>query len=67
MQAQGSGSIVNISSTMGERGAANVSFYTGSKDAVEGITKSAALEGAAYALTSLPLRRGRPKRQCSIV
>jgi NAD(P)-dependent dehydrogenase (short-subunit alcohol dehydrogenase family) len=48
MQAQGSGSIVNVSSTMGERGAPNMSLYTGSKHAVEGITKSAALEAAAY-------------------
>jgi NAD(P)-dependent dehydrogenase (short-subunit alcohol dehydrogenase family) len=48
MQAQGFGSIVNISSTMGERGAANMSIYTGSKHAVEGITKSAALEAAAF-------------------
>jgi NAD(P)-dependent dehydrogenase (short-subunit alcohol dehydrogenase family) len=48
MQAQGSGSIVNISSTMGERGAANMSLYTGSKHAVEGVTKSAAIEAAAF-------------------
>src|SRR3984957_11280688 len=48
MQAQGSCSIVNISSTFGERGAANFSLYAGSKHAVEGITKSAAIEAAAY-------------------
>jgi NAD(P)-dependent dehydrogenase (short-subunit alcohol dehydrogenase family) len=48
MQPQGSGSIVNISSTMGERGAANMSVYAGSKHAVEGITKSAAIEAATF-------------------
>jgi NAD(P)-dependent dehydrogenase (short-subunit alcohol dehydrogenase family) len=48
MQAQGSGSIVNLSSTMGERGAANMSLYAASKHAVEGMTKCAALEAAAF-------------------
>src|ERR1700732_1280557 len=48
MQAQGTGSIVNLSSTMGHRGAPNASLYTASKHAVEGLTKSAALEGAAF-------------------
>lgn len=38
MQQQKSGSIINISSTMGERGAGNMSLYVGSKHAVEGIT-----------------------------
>jgi NAD(P)-dependent dehydrogenase (short-subunit alcohol dehydrogenase family) len=47
MLAQGAGSIINISSTMGQRGASGASLYTASKHAVEGLTKSAALEGAA--------------------
>jgi NAD(P)-dependent dehydrogenase (short-subunit alcohol dehydrogenase family) len=46
MLAQGSGSIINISSTMGQRGAPGASLYTASKHAVEGLTKSAALEAA---------------------
>jgi NAD(P)-dependent dehydrogenase (short-subunit alcohol dehydrogenase family) len=48
MQAQGSGSIVNISSTFGELGGANMSLCAGSKHAVEGMTKSAAIEAAAF-------------------
>lgn len=44
MQAQGSGSIVNISSTFGHDGGANASMYSASKHAVEGFTKSVALE-----------------------
>ncbi|MFJ1609886.1 SDR family NAD(P)-dependent oxidoreductase [Streptomyces sp. NPDC088253] len=46
MRDQGSGSIVNISSTYGHEGAAGASVYVGSKHAVEGITKSVALEVA---------------------
>jgi NAD(P)-dependent dehydrogenase (short-subunit alcohol dehydrogenase family) len=44
MQKQGSGNIVNISSTYGHEGAPGGSVYVGSKHAVEGITKSVALE-----------------------
>lgn len=47
MRTQGSGSIVNLSSTMGVKGAPNASLYAGSKHAVEGITKAVALEAAA--------------------
>jgi NAD(P)-dependent dehydrogenase (short-subunit alcohol dehydrogenase family) len=46
MQAQGRGSIINISSTYGHEGAAGAAVYAASKHAVEGQTKSAALEGA---------------------
>lgn len=48
MQAQGFGNVVNISSTMGSRGAANASLYVASKHAVEGLTKSGALEASAF-------------------
>jgi NAD(P)-dependent dehydrogenase (short-subunit alcohol dehydrogenase family) len=44
MQSQGSGNIINISSTYGHEGAAFASIYVGAKHAVEGITKSVALE-----------------------
>jgi NAD(P)-dependent dehydrogenase (short-subunit alcohol dehydrogenase family) len=47
MLPRGSGSIVNLSSTFGIRGAAGAALYAASKHAVEGLTKSAALEGAA--------------------
>jgi NAD(P)-dependent dehydrogenase (short-subunit alcohol dehydrogenase family) len=47
MQAQGGGSVINISSTLGHKGWGGASVYTASKHAVEGLTKSAALEVAA--------------------
>ena len=46
MLPQGSGSIVNVSSSYGSIGAAGASVYVASKHAVEGLTKSAALEVA---------------------
>ena len=46
MLPQRSGSIVNVSSTYGHTGAAGASIYAASKHAVEGLTKSAALEAA---------------------
>src|ERR1700690_4035061 len=46
MLPQKNGSIVNISSTYGHTGAPGASVYTASKHAVEGLTKSAALEVA---------------------
>jgi NAD(P)-dependent dehydrogenase (short-subunit alcohol dehydrogenase family) len=48
MSAQKSGSIINLSSTFGRIGAPGASLYVASKHAVEGLTKSAALEGAPY-------------------
>jgi len=46
MLPQGRGSIVNLSSTLGHTGARGASVYSASKHAVEGLTKSAALEAA---------------------
>src|SRR5712672_2275320 len=48
MLAQGYGSIVNVSSTFGRAGAAGASVYVVSKHAVEGLTKSAALEASGF-------------------
>jgi NAD(P)-dependent dehydrogenase (short-subunit alcohol dehydrogenase family) len=50
MTAQGSGSIVNLSSTFGERGGAGAALYSASKHAVNGFTRSAALEVAAQGI-----------------
>jgi NAD(P)-dependent dehydrogenase (short-subunit alcohol dehydrogenase family) len=47
MLAQGAGSIVNITSVYGEMGLPGASVYVGSKHAVIGLTRVAALEGAA--------------------
>ena len=47
MTEQKGGSIINVSSTYGHEGAAYASVYAASKHAVEGLTKSAALEVAA--------------------
>src|SRR4030081_2150524 len=46
MLAQGSGSIVNVSSTFAHPGGRGAQVYGASKHAVEGLTKSAALEAA---------------------
>src|ERR1700719_3926452 len=46
MLPQGSGSIVNVSSAYGSVGAPGASVYVASKHAIEGLTKSAALEVA---------------------
>ena len=46
MLAQASGNIINVSSTFGHTGGAGASVYVASKHAVEGLTKSAALEAS---------------------
>lgn len=48
MLAQGSGSIVNVSSAYGKVGAGGATVYVASKHAVEGLTKAAAIEVAAH-------------------
>jgi NAD(P)-dependent dehydrogenase (short-subunit alcohol dehydrogenase family) len=44
MRQTGGGSIVNVGATSGSRGAPNMSLYAASKHAVEGLTRSVALE-----------------------
>ena len=48
MQARRSGSIVNVSSIYGQKGFPGASLYVASKHAIIGLTRSAALEAAAY-------------------
>jgi NAD(P)-dependent dehydrogenase (short-subunit alcohol dehydrogenase family) len=48
MQAQKHGSIVNLSSALGKIGTPGAAVYVASKHAVEGLTKSAALEAIAF-------------------
>jgi NAD(P)-dependent dehydrogenase (short-subunit alcohol dehydrogenase family) len=48
MSRQKSGAIVNLSSTMGSRGNAQAPMYVASKHAIEGFTKSVALEACQY-------------------
>jgi NAD(P)-dependent dehydrogenase (short-subunit alcohol dehydrogenase family) len=64
MQAQGSGSIVNISSTFGHEGGAGASIYAASKHAVEGLTKSVALEAGTLGkiICNFASRAARPIR-----
>src|ERR1700737_3936430 len=58
MIAQGHGSIVNISSTYGHTGAPGASVYAASKHAIEGLTKSAALEAAGTGVRVNAIARG---------
>ena len=48
MQAQGHGSIINLSSVVGHKAFPGAAIYVASKHAVEGLTKSAALEAAPF-------------------
>jgi NAD(P)-dependent dehydrogenase (short-subunit alcohol dehydrogenase family) len=50
LQANGGGAIVNTSSVMGWLGAAGMAAYSASKHAVIGLTRSAALEAAPFAI-----------------
>jgi NAD(P)-dependent dehydrogenase (short-subunit alcohol dehydrogenase family) len=67
MLPQGSGSIVNVSSTYGRAGAPGAGLYVASKHAVEGLTKAAALEAAGSGIrvnviAPGPIETGMPNR-----
>ncbi|MFQ3555982.1 glucose 1-dehydrogenase [Streptomyces gramineus] len=50
MKEHGGGSIINVSSTYGQMGLPEAALYVGSKHAVIGLTRVAALEGAAFGI-----------------
>jgi short chain dehydrogenase len=67
MPRQGKGSIVNISSSYGKVGVPSAAAFVGSKHAVEGITKSAAIELAGTDVRVNIVGLVRQKRECSTV
>ena len=67
MLKNGGGAIVNTSSVAGHVGLAQVSVYIASKHAVEGLTKSVALEFAKQNIRINAVAPGVLQRKCSIV
>jgi NAD(P)-dependent dehydrogenase (short-subunit alcohol dehydrogenase family) len=65
MQAQRSGSIGNVSSIYGQKGFPGASLYVASKHAIIGLTRSAALEAAAYGVRVNAVGPARSRPPCS--